>query len=306
MKRTTRFAVLAAAVTALACQSCEWFGTGKGGAEDSLDAPAYCTVSFVDSVTILDASAYQEMHIDFPAEEDSSLVSQAVLAWLCEQVRDCSYPDFSGEGIDTAFTAELNGDSFAEDYVNFFARKGLERMTDDLREMAKEGYGGSFLNNLTISLAEQTHDYLTFTLGYEVYTGGAHGGYCAEGATFSRRDGSRFSWSCFDPDKRAEMVELLKHGLMGYFSSSEEQVTTDSALFDFLLLFDDPDTPENELEFGLPLPQADPWLTREGLCFIYQQYEIAPYAAGLPNVTLPVDAVKDYLSEEGRRFLNLK
>ena len=36
------------------------------------------------------------------------------------------------------------------------------------------------------------------------------------------------------------------------------------------------------------------------LSFIYQQYEIAAYACGLPNMCLPVEKVAHLLSAEGK------
>ena len=295
----------ATAAMTFSLQSCEWFKTGRGGAGDSLAVQPYCTVSFHDSVTVVESTAYQEMHIDFPAEEDTSAVSQAVLSWLCEKVRSCCFPDYVGDSAVAVYTPDPVNATFAEDYVDTYARKGLERMAAEMRSMAEDGFNTQYLNSLEISLEEQTNDYLAFTLGYEVYTGGAHGGFTSEGATFFKRDGRKFGWDFFDKEKRSELIELIKPELKAYFSSSEEEITTDSALFDVLTLFDNPDTQENELEFGLPLPATEPWLTKKGVSFIYQQYEIAPYAAGLPNLVLPLETVKHCLTGEARAYLGL-
>lgn len=46
----------------------------------------------------------------------------------------------------------------------------------------------------------------------------------------------------------------------------------------------------------LPKPVSDPYLTKEGVVFVYQQYEIAPYAAGSPKFTLPYSEVKKYMT----------
>lgn len=40
----------------------------------------------------------------------------------------------------------------------------------------------------------------------------------------------------------------------------------------------------------IPFPKYEPYYTEDGVCFIYQQYEIACYAAGRPTFTLPVKA----------------
>ena len=61
-----------------------------------------------------------------------------------------------------------------------------------------------------------------------------------------------------------------------------------------------------ELEFGLPLPRAVPYVTTKGVAFIYQQYEIVCYAAGLPSVVIPAEELRDLLSEEGRALLDVE
>ena len=54
----------------------------------------------------------------------------------------------------------------------------------------------------------------------------------------------------------------------------------------------------------IPLPAWTPYPTAEGLCFVYQQYEIASYADGMPSFTLPVDDVQAWLTPEARAILN--
>ena len=56
----------------------------------------------------------------------------------------------------------------------------------------------------------------------------------------------------------------------------------------------------------VPLPKTPPYLMENGVVVIYQQYEIAAYALGLPCVSLPLTAVKDCLTEEGKRYLGFK
>ena len=264
----------------------------------------WCNATYEDSATVHNAVVYQKLDVDFPAEEDSSTVSQSVLAWLCDEVRGRCFPNYEGTPIDSAICVEADAETFAEDMVKTYGRLGLERMVSELREIAEEGFSNSYNNYLTIELLEDTVSYLTMSLGHEVYTGGAHGLFYTEGVTFRKSDGQQLGWQHFNMDKRAELVELMKQELMSYFSGDgDNAVTTDSALFDHLLLYDNPDTPQNELEFGLPLPATQPWITRDGINFLYQQYEIAAYAYGCPWVTLPIDAVKPFLTTDGLQFI---
>ena len=57
------------------------------------------------------------------------------------------------------------------------------------------------------------------------------------------------------------------------------------------------------MEFGLPLPVTDPWLTRDGIVFLYQEYEIACYAMGRPSVILPYEVLLPLLTDEAKALL---
>ena len=48
----------------------------------------------------------------------------------------------------------------------------------------------------------------------------------------------------------------------------------------------------------LPLPDFEPYLTEQGVTFIYQPYEISYYAAGKPEFTIPYNVVKPYLKAQ--------
>ena len=310
MKQKRLFGIVTAVMMlVVSLTSCHWFGRVEETGNKDLQ---FCSVEFEDSVKVFESTAYQKLDVVFPVEEDTSRLAQNVLSWLCEQVSKCSYPDWSGEWIDkelsletvTPMLSQYEG-SFAESLVNFYAQKGLDKMKESLSEEAAEGFEGSYLNELEIGLDEQTDGYLTLSFAYDVYLGGAHGSRMEEGITFRKSDGKRLGWEIFDMDKRAELIEKVKAGLKDYFGDvDEENEDSDAELFDHLMILDDPDTPENELEFGIPLPRTAPWLTKDGFVFIYQQYEIAAYAYGMPSFTIPAKELLPLLTEEGQAWLS--
>ena len=138
-------------------------------------------------------------------------------------------------------------------------------------------------NGLEVKMECNTDDFITLTYGYSVYSGGAHGGYMCDGATFNKADGRRLGWNVIDLSKKDKLIALIREGLKEYF-----EVKTDAELDEMLQLYDDPDTPEDEAA-TLPLPKTEPYLTEKGMVFIYQQYEIACYAAGLPTCIIPFE-----------------
>ena len=59
------------------------------------------------------------------------------------------------------------------------------------------------------------------------------------------------------------------------------------------------------MENGIvPLPSWTPYPGEDGLVFVYQQYEIASYAAGMPSFVIPYDRIQPFLTEEARRILS--
>ena len=85
-------------------------------------------------------------------------------------------------------------------------------------------------------------------------------------------------------------MPLIREGLMRqYFDVQTAQEFKDALLID-------PDT--------LPLPVTPPYFMPDGLHVVYQQYEIACYAAGLPGCVLPYDSVAPLLTPAAKALLN--
>ena len=288
--RTLAAGFFAVALVGSVLTGCKKSGASNDTFDNGVDSLTWCTISFEDSVSVLDASAYQQMAADFPIDVDTAVMdagTRAAIEWVANTLQNCSYPDYDGSGsaaklmpVPAMDEAEL------ETFVARCGRIGLDSMKADMREMAEDGFGGSYLNNIKIELTEQTPSYLTLT--------------------FNRATGEQMGWNLFDMSKEQELRAMLIRGVKSYFNDfSEEKIETDEQLYELLILYDDPETPENEITIGLPFPQAEPYVTRDGISFVYQQYEIAAYACGLPSFTVPVEEVKDLLSEKGKELLGI-
>ncbi|MBQ1800320.1 MAG: DUF3298 domain-containing protein, partial [Prevotella sp.] len=75
-----------------------------------------------------------------------------------------------------------------------------------------------------------------------------------------------------------------------HFKMFEKQDITDEQLKDMLLIDEDVN--------HIPLPAWAPYLTYQGVAFAYQQYEIAPYAAGIISFIIPYEKIMPYLVPE--------
>ncbi len=138
-------------------------------------------------------------------------------------------------------------------------------------------------------------NYIVFNSKNYIFTGGAHGGVIGRGPmTFKMEDGSIFN--NFITDGSCEKMQpLLREGLVSHFN--KRGMETDDAGLDQMLLLN---------KAMIPLPGYDLYPTQEGLVFVYQQYEIAPYAAGMPTFTITYDKIRPYLTDDAVKLLGLK
>lgn len=167
-----------------------------------------------------------------------------------------------------------------------------ETLTDEEKDKYLDdmpGWGFEF----NLKKVYETPSYVVFDSQNYIYMGGAHGGIVGAGPmTFDKKSGMRIR-DFFEPGSEEGMQELLRSGMAEYFR--ERMDDTDTALEDHLQL-------DGKL---IPLPKWAPCPTEDGLKLIYQQYEVAAYAAGMPEFVLPYKEVAQFLLPEARKDLGL-
>lgn len=120
---------------------------------------------------------------------------------------------------------------------------------------------------------------ITMSFNSYSYTGGAHGNSSDLGQSFLIADGMMITYgNLFTASSEAKVMDLIRKGL-------EEQYFGKS--LDSQLLIQ-----QSELEF----PANAPMIEEDGVTFRYQQYEIAPYSAGMPECTLSWAELAPYLT----------
>lgn len=216
-----------------------------------------------------------ELTIDYPTKGEQVFLD-SVRSWINNYL---SRDAFSWEdGKLKKYRGDL---SDGEKLVKHYAKSQLKTDFDEdekefLREMGT-GYECSHTANATFKGEQITSMLLTTYL----YSGGAHGGIISETATFNNNSGKRIGWEIFK-DKRKVKAHIVK-GLMKYFEVNDKQ-----SLEECLLL---------TLE-ELPLPATMPYFSEQGVVLLYDQYEIAPYAAGTPMDVITWKECEDYLAPE--------
>lgn len=212
----------------------------------------------------------------FPAFEGNSNDSKALIDYYWNQSMEAF-----GEAAD---------EDYAERVASVDENDGLseEDRAFILFSMPKWEY------NFSLIKSDETDRYVVFVSEDYCYLGGAHGGILGQGPlTFDKKDGHLVE-SFLDPGCLKDIQPLFKKGLVQYFSDYGEEITLDN-IGEFLMT-------ENET---IPFPAWTPFPTENGLGFLYQQYEIAPYSAGMPGFTLSYDDILPYLTPEAKTLLGL-
>ncbi len=200
--------------------------------------------------------------------------------------------EYISEQLGGTYTGTLaNGDSIVNYYGN------VQR--DSLLHLRKE-YGPSagmpYFFSCEIKIACETNKYVSYTTYTETFLGGAHGTHSFSGVTFRKTDGRRFGWEMLRNTDSEGFHALIKNGLMRYFNDNTTlRVKTDRDLKACLLVEDDVNY--------LPLPRTVPYLTKDGVTFVYQSYEIASYAAGMPQFTVPYRDISPYLTSTASNLI---
>ena len=218
--------------------------------------------------------SYEEERL-FPAFEGEANGNEALMSY---------YRDKALEVL-----GRLSQEDYDERVESIEENDGLsdEERAEILAEMP--GWGYSF----SLKKDRETERYVVFLSEDYVYMGGAHGGVVGRGPlTFDKKDGRQVE-EFFEPSSLEAMQPLLRKGLVDYFSENDYEVTPEG-LDDILML---------DAGF-VPFPAWAPFPSDKGMVFTYQQYEIAAYAAGMPNFTLPYEDVLPYLTPEAKALLD--
>ena len=213
----------------------------------------------------------------FPAFEGDAGKTEALMAY------------YRGKALE--YIGKQSQEDYDERVNSIEENDGLtdEQREEFLADMPGWEYDFSLLKN------RETDKYVVFISEDYLYLGGAHGGVIGRGGlTFDKKDGHLVE-QFIDPSSLDAIQPLLRKGLAQYFADDDMEVSPDE--LDNILF----------LESGIiPLPAWTPYPGEDGLVFTYQQYEIAAYAAGMPNFTIPYTDLLPYLTPEAKAVMGLK
>ena len=219
--------------------------------------------------------SYEEDRL-FPAYDGDAGKTEALLAYYREKAMEC-FGKMAQEDYDERVASIEENDGLTD-----------EQRQEILADMPGWEYDFGLLKN------RETDKYVVFLSQDFVYLGGAHGGVTGRGGlTFNKKDGLLVE-QFLDPACLDAIQPLLRKGITAYFSDDGMEISPEE-LDNYLFL-----------ETGIvPFPAWAPYPDEDGLVFTYQQYEIASYAAGMPNFTIPFDDLLPYLTPEAKALLDL-
>lgn len=288
--------IMLAAAASFAVSGCK-SSTPRSEA-DSLAATAGIDTLAVSLATYGDAqedsTVEYSLSVDYPQGDDSlavgarQLVAREMAALYMPQedgVEDVyrnRYPAYKGS-ID-------NGQTLAD----FYGKGAMGYLMDNHKQMRKLQGASAELPPLyqkaRIRKGTETAHYVTFNITDEINMGGAHGAFFAYGVNLSKHSFKPVDHPV-DSTKLKALQPLLRRKVLEYVHDAGEENATDATLNSVLTL---------ELNGIIPLPMHAPYAEGDSLCFVYQQYEIAPYAMGLVNFKVAYKDIKPYLTKEGK------
>lgn len=200
-------------------------------------------------------------------------IATAVGEWLDEELDGC-YP---GDANDMQSLVDFYGNYQVDILRNILIENGNP---DPETEVAFEA---------TVEKAFETDKIVTYTLSTYYDFGGVHPTSAETGATFRKSDGRRLGWEILRNSYQSHLESAITESLKNYFNADSDEELHGS-------LF-------NTDEYApIPLPKTPPFFLENGVCFIYQQYEITAYAYGMPNDTIPYDTIKPMMTEWAKRL----
>lgn len=230
-------------------------------------------MSLADSVTVNNVKGLFKIDADFP-DSGNFFVINNIREWMSEQLGGT----YEGNMED--------GAKMLDHYKNVVLTDFKENIIPDMPQSEDM----SCYKDVKIKKLYETDRYVSYLYTQEGFAGGAHGWYLMQGQTFRKSDGRRIDYDIFRAELMDELADLVKDNIFTqYFESNTEDMEN--------LL-----TMENNDFF--PLPQSAPIFREDGVEFVYQQYEIACYAAGMPACVISYDLLEPFLTQAGRWLVN--
>lgn len=261
-----------------------------GVVEASTTAKADTMVLQYKSFSRTNQFAEVKLSVAMPVADGSN---SAIIKSLWDEF-DSSVTTSYGDG-ERMFAKYRGSTENIADVLNYYGKTLASHIEADCKDMYKEMIADSgddeeqaetpqpltFSREVTLTKTYESARHIVFCISWYGYEGGAHGGMANSYYTYDKTTGKRIE-KVLNPKCVSKLQGEMKMQLCKYLECKP------SELFDNLMLDDK----------TIPLPKEQPYLSKDGVVLEYGQYEIGPYAIGMPTIVIPYDMVKDYLLVE--------
>lgn len=250
----------------------------------------------VSAVLLTDSLTYNKVQgdtikctikVDCPSEGNE--LAAVVRDYISEELRKSVIPE---SVVDSIKTAAYQGDETSGSAVIDFYGDAIYSYLEGIVKEAENDWQPHLEYMVDIKKSDDTDKYVTYTSTSYCYLGGAHGAATNYSKNISKENPKVVELTV-DTTKAAELQPVLKKGVLSYINSNNEEQIAEEKLGEYLFI-------ENGI---VPLPKNQPYLTKDGLHFIYAQYEIGPYALGMVEFTVPYEEVEQYMTAEALELI---
>ncbi len=147
-------------------------------------------------------------------------------------------------------------------------------------------------------------NYVSFKFTLDECAGETDGVTSISGITLRKSDGVAFGWNMLKDTTSKGFRNVLREGVRSYLKETlGENEVSDENLCSLLVYEREKNLANyNPLE-SFPIPKTPPYLSHNGMTFVFQPYEIAPYSLGTPVFTIPFSDIKCYMTAEALRLI---
>lgn len=226
--------------------------------------------------------------VDYPMEEDK--LSASARTYISDELKRFVIPGPVADSTEVpAFKGKM---SDGKGLIDFYGESIYSYLEDIVREAGEE-WQPHLSYYVGIRKSDETDRYITYRTTSYCYLGGAHGSSSDYSRNISKESGKVVAQTV-DTSATLELQPLLRKGVLTYLNANTEEQIQEEKLTDYIPFI------ENGI---IPLPAIQPYITREGLHFIYGQYEIGPYSLGMVEFTVPLEEIRQYLTPQALELI---
>lgn len=214
---------------------------------------------------------FKAENCDIPSTDEMEYVedwcAQRSVELLTFELNDKSVAQKINSLLTKTITGKASGIQAVKNYVNQVKETNAVDLEENL-----------FQETVTCSVKDSSNNFLCLGIASDYYAlGAAHGSFTMNFINFDLATGNKITLDeLIEPSNFKALKSLAKKKFLQQNGEEGWWFTTEDQPFELAEVFA---------------------LERKGIRFIYQQYEIGPYSAGLPEVFLSKEEVKSLLKE---------